>query len=144
MESENAALVRRAIDEIVNGGDYEAAERYFAADYVRHDPSTPDVPRGPRGFVEAVRRYAEAFPDSTLTVEELISEGDFVAFRAVERGTHEGPFMGVEPTGTTVEMIGNAMHRIEDGKIAETWATWDLLGVLRQIGGLPRSDAPTA
>jgi predicted ester cyclase len=49
-------------------------------------------------------------------------------------GTHQGDFRGIEPTDSSVEIQGNAMHRVRDGRIAETWATWDFLGLLTQVG----------
>ena len=51
-------------------------------------------------------------------------------------GTHEGSFRGVDPTNTHIEVQGTAMHRIREGRIAETWATWDFLGIMTQIGAL--------
>ncbi len=75
-----------------------------------------------------------------MTLHEVLADGGYVAFRATEIGTHEGEFMGIEPTGRRVEMEGTVIHRLEDGKVAETWAQFDVLGLLRQLGAieLPR------
>lgn len=131
----NKRLVRRFIDEVVNDGNYDVAADLFTEDYVRHDePAAREGERGPKLVTDTIESIRTGFPDAEIELGELVAEGDFVAFEAVQRGTHEGPFMGVDPTGTHVEFRGNAIHRIEDGKIAETWATWDRLGVLRQLG----------
>jgi steroid delta-isomerase-like uncharacterized protein len=135
---ENKDIVRRAIDTVGNEGKTEIAAEFFTEDYVRHDAGIPEVPRGPEGFVQASGMFREAFPDAVIRIDEMVAEGDLVTFRAVESGTHEGPFMGLEPTGKRVEFSGNAMHRVADGKIAETWATWDMLGLLRQLGVEPK------
>jgi predicted ester cyclase len=45
--------------------------------------------------------------------------------------------MGVPPTNKEVSWRGINMYRIADGRLAETWQLADMLGVLRQIGGLP-------
>lgn len=74
------------------------------------------------------------FPTARVHVGEIIAEGDLVAFEGTMTGTHEGPFRGVDPTQTTIEIPGNAMHRIRDGQIAETWATWNFLMALQQLG----------
>ena len=139
--TENEELVRRFVDEIVNGGNYDLAEELFAETYERHDPTMGEVDgeRGPAAFVGAVEPMRAAFPDLEMTVEHVIAADDTVAFRAIERGTHEGEFMGIEPTGAEVEVAGIAIHRIEDGKVAETWAVWDVFGLLTQLGALPDS-----
>jgi len=62
-----------------------------------------------------------------------VVEGDRVASRIRMRGTHSGDFMGMAPTGKTVEVSGMRMDRVENGRIAEHWAVIDLLGLMRQI-----------
>jgi predicted ester cyclase len=43
-----------------------------------------------------------------------------VATRITMRGTHQGEFMGVAPTGKRVKVIAIPIARIEYGKIAES------------------------
>jgi steroid delta-isomerase-like uncharacterized protein len=68
---------------------------------------------------DAVKEYREAFPDLTCTIEELIAEGDKVAYRWTMRGTHQGEIEGIAPTGRAVEVSGITIVRLEDGKIVE-------------------------
>lgn len=140
MEERNEEIIRRFVREIVNAGNYDVADDLFAEDYVRHDPTVPEEKRGPEGFKETVEAFRSAFPDVEMTLHEVFADGEYVAFRATEIGTHEGEFMGIEPTGRRVEMEGTVIHRLEDGKVAETWAQFDVLGLLRQLGAieLPR------
>lgn len=74
-----------------------------------------------------------AFPDLTLTDLHSVACGDIVAVRWTARGMSKGHFMGVTPTGDTVEFTGMSMYRIEDGSIAEIWDTRNTLGILRQL-----------
>lgn len=138
MEERNEETVRRFVREIVNEGNYDVAEELFADGYVRHDPAIPEEKRGPEGFVETVETFRAAFPDVEMTLHELLRDGEYVAFRATETATHEGEFMGIEPTGRKVEMEGNVIHRLEDGKVAETWAQFDMVGLLEQLGAIER------
>lgn len=131
---ESKELVQRFISEMVNGKNYELADELFTADYTRHDPDTPGDEQGPEPFVDALQQLHEAFPDMEVYVGEIIAEDDLVAFEGTMTGTHEGVFRGVEPTHTTIEIAGNAMHRIRDERIAETWATWNFLGALQRFG----------
>ncbi|KYH25333.1 snoaL-like polyketide cyclase [Halalkalicoccus paucihalophilus] len=136
VEEQNKGLVRRFVREVVNGGDYDVVDELFATEYVRHDPSLPEEKRGPEGFKETVEMWRTAFPDVEMTIDAIVAEGDLVAFRATETGTHEGTFMGIEPTGKRVELTGNVMHRLEDGKLVETWASFDMLGLMEQLGAI--------
>jgi len=71
-----------------------------------------------------------------MTLDELVAEGDLVAMRATHRGTHEGPFMGIEPTGTEIETKWMVFVRIEDGKAVERWMQGDILGLMQQLGAV--------
>ena len=136
---ENKELVQRFIRE-ANDKNYDQVAELLTADYTRRDPDTPGDERGPKPFIEALQQLHEAFPDNEVHVGEIVAEDDLVAFEGTMTGTHEGVFRGIEPTGETIEIPGNAMHRISDDRIAETWATWNFLGALEQLGvtGLPR------
>jgi pimeloyl-ACP methyl ester carboxylesterase len=49
-------------------------------------------------------------------------------------GTHRREMMGLPPTGKRIATSGIEGFRFEDGKMVEHWATFDALGMLRQIG----------
>jgi len=70
-------------------------------------------------------------------VEDLIAEGDKVAARLRVRGTHLGDLNGIAPTGRRVDFTGIVMSRVEGGRIAEDWANFDDLGMMRQLGVIP-------
>lgn len=131
----NKALVRRFISE-ANDKHYDQVAELFTADYTRHDPDAQVDETGPGPFVEALERLHEAFPDSEVQIGEIVAEGELVAFEGTMTGTHEGAFRGIEPTDRPIEIPGTAMHRIRDGRIAETWATWNFLLALQQLGAL--------
>ena len=69
-------------------------------------------------------------------MHDVTHEGKKVVLRFTFRGTHQGEFMGVAPTGKQVTMAGIDIFRIADGKIAELWNQEDVLGMLRQIGAI--------
>ncbi len=83
------------------------------------------TPFGETKGLEGIRRTVDvlfsAFPDYSATIDELIAEGDTVALRTTNRGTHEGDFLHLEPTGEQFEMESMVFARIEDGKVAERW-----------------------
>lgn len=89
---------------------------------------------------EHIRTAEAAFPRYELIVDDIIAEGDKVVLRATARGTHEGEFAGIPPTGRDVEFAAIIIYRIEDGLIAETWIQADMVGLLQQLGALPLPD----
>lgn len=81
--------------------------------------------------------YTAAFPDLQLTTEDMVAEGDKVAIRNTWRGTHQGAFQGLPPTGKHVAFTGTDIFRFVGGKIAEQWADLDALGLMQQLGVIP-------
>jgi predicted ester cyclase len=138
-KEENEAVVREAV-EAFNGGDPEAVDRLFAADYVDHDPSRDGLPPGPEGVKLAWGVFRAAFPDLRGKIDAAISEGDKVAVRGTLRGTHEGELMGIPPTGKRVTVTLIDINRIENGKLVERWGQADMLGMMRQLGVIPPPD----
>ena len=137
MSEENKAVVRRQEEEIFTQGNLDAADEIYAPNYVGHDPSNPEDIRGLEAAKQAAADYREAFPDLQVTVEDLIAEGDKVAARVRFSGTHQGELDGIAPTGRRVDCTGIVISRIEGGKIAEDWANFDDLGLMRQLGAIP-------
>ena len=135
-EQDNKAVIRHFISEFVNDQNYDVVDDIFTENYTRHDPASPESESGPGPWVESMKALHEAFPDVEVHVGELIAEGDLVSFEGTMTGTHQGEFRGIEPTDASIEIQGNAMHRVREGELAETWATWDFLGLLRQIGAV--------
>lgn len=129
----NKDVVRRLVETGVAEEDIDVIREIVAEDYVRHDESGLFETEGPEAFIEIREAIGEGFPDVDLEIGEMIAEGDLVAFEGRMTGTHDGPFMDIEPTGRSISIRGNAMHRIADGKVVETWATWDMLGLMQQL-----------
>lgn len=129
---ENKEVIRRFAEEFVNEGNYDTAEEFLAEDIADHTPLGETIGRD--AVVETLKTVRTAFPDFVMTPQEIVAEDDFVAVRMTQRGTHEGTFMGIEPTGNAFEIEAMAFVRLEDGKIVERWGRPDLLGLLRQLG----------
>jgi predicted ester cyclase len=89
--------------------------------------------------------FRQAFPDSYFTVEDMVAEGDKVATRKSFRGTHQGEFMGIPPTGQRVSIGLIDIVRIADRKVVEHWSMGDNLGLMQQLGVIaePRQSGAT-
>jgi steroid delta-isomerase-like uncharacterized protein len=136
---ENLALVRRFIEEMINGNQLTLADDLFAPSYVDHTPEAPPVPAGPVGMQQTVTAFRTAFPDMQYKIEDIFGAGDRVAVRWTARGTNTGSLMGAPPTGKSVAVSAVYIFRAEDGKLTDAWGDFDALGMQRQLGLLPAS-----
>ncbi len=131
---ENKATVRRAYD--------LSTQKDLAALYELYDPAYVEHTRNGDASLEQLKRttsvFFAAFPDSSFAVENMVAEGDKVAYQVTIRGTHKGPFMGVPPTGNKIEMRDTSIKRIASGRLAESWGTLDTLSLMQQLGIIPK------
>lgn len=132
----NSALVRRFVEEIFNQGKVEVAEEILAPGYMHHDPTTNEFGSGIEGFKQMISLYRQAF-DLQIVLEDQVATEEKVVDRWTGHGTHRGEFMGMAPTGKKITATGISIHRIADGKIAETWNNYDALGIYKQLGVAP-------
>ncbi len=102
---ENKAVIRRLIEEFINQGNTAVAEALVAEDHVALGPS-PGQEQGREGLIATIARMRTAFPDLEWTIEDMIAEGDRVAVYFIWRGTHQGEFLGIPPTGKRVTVAG--------------------------------------
>ncbi|MES2072721.1 MAG: ester cyclase [Pseudomonadota bacterium] len=101
---QNKALVLEAFDTLFNKRDYEAASRYWSANYIQH---SAHIEPGREGLFNLIR----IIPD-TLRYEHqfILAEGDLVILH--------GRFSG---HGRPAAWIAADIVRIEDGRLAEHW-----------------------
>jgi len=137
MSSENKQLVRRLFLELWNQRKLAVADEIFAADYINHDPASPDFGKGPEGVKQTAILYRNAFPDLLFTVDQMIDAGQLVTTRFTSQGTHKGELRGIAPTNKPIKVEGMVVHRISRGRIAEGWVMWDALGMMQQLGVVP-------
>ncbi len=136
-EIKNKAVVRAAFDDI-NRQDFDSLKRFISENYQRHSQATPGVViKDYDTFIALIKEWYTAFPDAVQTIKRLSAEGDLVAFQATFEGTHQAPMNGIPATGKKVTSEAFGFHRLENGKIVETWVTWDNLAVLTQLGAFP-------
>ena len=130
---DNKAIVRRVFEEVLNQGNMALIDEVYSPDYVDHTPNGPGP--GLEGLKQYFMMYRTAFPDAHYAVEDQIAEGgDKVVTRWSVRGTHQGPLMGIPPTGKQGTVTGIGITRFEGGKIVEVWSEFDALGMFQQIG----------
>lgn len=136
---ENKQLVRHAIRAGVNQADLDVFREVLSPEYARHSQATTDMPeiRGIGQMLDFLREIFVTFPDWHEEIELLVAEGPYVACITRGTGTQQGPMGDVPPSGRQIEIMNFIFHRIEDGKIAETWIGWDNLAAMQQLELIP-------
>jgi steroid delta-isomerase-like uncharacterized protein len=138
MSDQNKALARRAIEEVFNQGKLNVIDELVASNATFHDANVPGGKfTGPEGMKQFVQIYRTAFPDIHITIEDQVAEGDKVVTRWTGRGTHKGDLMGIKPTNKQATVTGTDVERYQNGKVVESWASYDMLGMLQQLGVVP-------
>lgn len=136
MSERNIAIVRRVFDETINQENKAVIDEIFAADVVIHDPLS-GTSQGSAAFAGLLGIFDTAFPHHRVTVEQIVCQGDWVCVLHTHTATHNGPFMGMPPTGKTVVVNGLELFRLRNGKIVEFWRKDDDVSLLMQLGMLP-------
>jgi predicted ester cyclase len=136
-EERNKAQFRRTYEEMFNQGNLSIAEELVAPDCVNHEIPPGLNNRGAESARQMVKMLRSAFPDLHFTIEELVGEGDIVVGRVTMSGTHQGPLMGIAPTGRSVRQAQAHFVRFRDGKGVEHRAVRDDLGLMQQLGVIP-------
>jgi len=137
----NMAIVR-GVHERLNRGDITVFGEVLAEDYARHCQAMPPEAqeiRGAEPLVAFVREHLAGYPDWTDNIDFMFAAGDKVAYVTTSTGTQTGPMGPFPPTGKEVKLVSMIIQRLENGKIAETWISWDNVSFLTQLGHFPVS-----
>ncbi|MGD8396391.1 MAG: ester cyclase [Candidatus Eiseniibacteriota bacterium] len=143
LESRNQEIVRQAHASLV-AGDLEAFKSFVSPDYTRHCQAMPPGQQELHGteqffgFIEDFRQAVTGYED---TLSNMIAEGDRVAYVSTMTGTQTGPMGDLPATGKSFTLVNIIIQRLEEGKIVETWVSWDNVAFLSQLGLMP---PPTA
>ena len=133
---QNKEIASRLHEEVVNQKNLSALEDYVATEVVWHNPP-PGLAPGMEGYKQFFPMVYAAFPDWHSAIEDVIAEGDKVVHRFSGRGTHEGEWMGIAPTGKQVTVAGIIIYRVVGNKIVEEWIQYDIMGLMQQLGAVP-------
>ena len=134
---QNQVAMREVITEAFNQGHYAVLHKHFRPDFVEHQFGLHATIEGMQGDIQFLRT---AFPDFTLTIEEMVGEADKVWVRMTARGTNRGGFMG-PPNGRSFEVAVFDECRFENGQIVEHWGSPDRFALLAQLDLLPKRSA---
>ena len=137
MTSEANKLIMQRFVEFINTASEALAQELISPNAIFHVPGNPEPMRGPAGYLAIIGMMRGGFPDIQWTLEEMVAEDDKVAARFMMRGTHQGTFFGVPPTGKKIAVQAMNIYRLSNSKFVEERGQPDMLGLLQQIGAVP-------
>jgi steroid delta-isomerase-like uncharacterized protein len=128
---DNKAIARRFYD-AMNEGKLEIIDEVIDENLIEHDevPGLTPNREGVRQFFQMVRT---AFPDFSMTIEDMIAEGDKVFIRARMKGTQQGEFMGIPASGKQMTVPFADIVRFSGGRVVEHWGITDTGAMVRQL-----------
>lgn len=121
-----------------NSHDVEQVARFYTPEYEGIDVAQPAPHYGMDGLQRNFRAILTAFPDVHFEVEQVLIQGANAALVWLARGTHQGSFLEIPPTYRQVAVRGVTLLTVENAKVCRAQYIWDLAGLLRAIGLLPR------
>ena len=128
IDRNNKDTARSYFEDFLNVGDLAIADELFTYDIRFHYPL--GELHGTESVKEYITAFKAAFPDAKFTVEDLFGEKDLVGVRWTLIGTQTGEFRGRSPSGKQVQVPGNTIFRMTEGRIEKMWVAFnpDLLG----------------
>lgn len=127
-EVEPTLVVERYLTEVLSGSNPAGAGELIASAALRQHADS----------------FRSAFPDARVAARRLLAQGDLVAVHLTGHGTHAGVFQGCPPTGREWTARCTAIYRVDAGRIAESWITWDWLAVMEQLRCVQRVETVSA
>ena len=132
----NKAVIRRLIEEVYNEGNLDVVDELMAPDIFDH-AAVPEHQHGIDGFKHVMEWVRQFSFDVHYDIDDIIAEGEKVAVRMTQSGTHSGAVRGISPTGKRFSVDYVHWFRLANGKVAEMWAVRDDLTRLQQLDLIP-------
>ena len=142
MPTDNKSIVRRIYEEVWNNRKLEVTDELISPSHAVQLTDTTDLGIGPQAYTRNVIEFVTAFPDLKLTVLDMIAEGDKVVVLWNISGTHQGEFRGIAPTGKKISADGITINQLANGKIMDSYVSWDMWGLMQQLGAVPAHGQP--
>jgi predicted ester cyclase len=136
------AVIRRNTEEVQGRGNWALFDELFADDFLDHTPQ-PNCTPDKAGALGLYRKLRAAFPDFHAQIHWQRVDGDVVTTYKTYRGTQQGEFLGIAPTGREIQFETVDAMRVRSGKISEHWGVANLFSVLQQLGAWPPTTPTT-
>ena len=136
LHERNKQLMKK-FEQMINTADKILAEELVSPKAPFYTPASSEPLYGGEGYLSVVYWMRKGFSDVQWTIQDLIADKDKVAVHWLLTGTHDGDFLGIQPTGNKISVsVMNFYYFDEFGKIVKDVAAEGMIGILRGIGAL--------
>jgi steroid delta-isomerase-like uncharacterized protein len=144
MSDKNIDLARQHLEAFC-AHDWSRYRAALAPDATYEEKATQQRLQGPDAILQAVKGWAEAFPDLQMRITQSLAADDTVVLELTWEGTHQGtlraPSGPLAPTGKHGRIDSIQVVTCKNGKIAEVHHYFDMMTLLQQLGAIPMSKA---
>jgi steroid delta-isomerase-like uncharacterized protein len=131
--SENVKTYQEAWSQFFDERNMEIINNeYFTEDVTVVIPGDNII--GIEGTKNYYGNFLTGFSDAEFTFVDIFGQGDKLVKHWNFRGTHDGDFFGIPPTGKSLNLYGTTLILMEDGKIKQEQNFFDNLDMLTQLG----------
>jgi predicted ester cyclase len=130
---DNKTIIRQYVERIENTGDVSNIREFISEDYTEIYEGER-YPIGIQGAIDHILGVRRVFPDLMLTIENQISEGEWVVTIYSVTGTFMDEWFGMKPTGEPITFTGVNVDRIKNGKIIEHGGAANMFEPLLKAG----------
>ena len=131
--SENVKTYQEAWSQFFDERNMEIINNeYFTEDVTVVIPGDNII--GIEGTKNYYGNFLTGFSDAEFTFVDIFGQGDKLVKHWNFRGTHDGDFFGIPPTGKSLNLYGTTLILMEDGKIKQEQDFFDNLDMLTQLG----------
>ena len=134
MPADPKSIVRRLYEEVWNKRKLHVMGELVSPSHALHGSNFSGSAIGPEAYKQQVALLVAGFPDLRFTIEDMVTEQDKVVVCWTLSGTHKGEYLGIPATNKKVSMEGITIHHIANGRIMDSYRSWDMWGMMRQLG----------
>lgn len=132
----NKKLIKK-FETMINTADEDLAQELVASDAPFYTPASPEPLYGGKGYLSVVHWMRKGFSDVQWYIRDLVVDEDKVAVKWELTGTHDGEFMGIEPSFKKISVcVMNFYYINKDGKVVNDIAAEGMIGILKGIGAI--------
>jgi predicted ester cyclase len=125
------SLVQRWTKEAIAQGRPDTFDELLAADVIDRSGDAPS--RGVEPFKARAAAVRAAFADIDIRVDDLLVDGDAIAWRWTLTGTHVGSFAGLAPTGRCVTLRGVNFQLLKGDRVVAHWTLVDVFSATQTL-----------
>ncbi len=131
-------FLHRLFEEAYNQGEMAIVDELFSPPHLTSGSKLDGLLQKAECIKWQIANLRAGFPDLHCVIDGEIQDANKLAAFWTMHGTHRGLFMGNPPSGKKIITQGSLFISLEGRSNMEYWMLIDRLGMLEQLGIIPR------